>query len=300
MKPSDLALITSVSDPQMHPDGHRIAFVVATIDLEKDRYGSSLWLWDGEARQLTYGSNDSSPRWSPDGATLAFVRKGTGAKDPTQLAVMPSDGGEARVITDFGLGASAPAWSPDGGSILVMATEWHGEWADLDEDERSRRPRRITGFDVRLDDQGWLHDRRTHAYLVNPLGESPPAGWDAPTRANPGRPGPRTAPGWPWSPAVTTRGRSRAVPRSSRWRSRGARKRCGPAGPATSPSTTTRRATCTVSVTPAPTIPMSAPCGGSTSRRPTSPDTWTGASTTFSPPARWRNRSGSRTASWPP
>ena len=174
MKPPDLALITSVSDPQIHPDGHRIAFVVTTIDLEKDRYGSSLWLWDGEARQLTYGSNDSSPRWSPDGATLAFVRKGTGPKDPTQLAVMPSDGGEARVITGFELGTSSPAWSPDAASILVLATEWHGEWADLDEDERSRRPRRITGFDVRLDDQGWRHDRRTYAYLVDPLGESPP------------------------------------------------------------------------------------------------------------------------------
>ena len=174
MKPSDLALITSVSDPQIHPDGHRIAFTVTTIDLEKDRYRSSIWLWDGEARQLTYGSNDSSPRWSPDGDALAFVRKGKEEKDPTQLAVMPSDGGEARVISDFELGAGSPAWSPDGGSILVLATQWHGEWAGLDEKERSRRPRRITGFEVRLDDQGWRHDRRTYAYLVDPHGDTSP------------------------------------------------------------------------------------------------------------------------------
>ena len=174
MQPADLGLISSVSDPQIHPDGHRIAFVVTTIDLEKDRYRSPIWLWDGEVRQLTYGSGDSSPRWSPDGATLAFVRKGKKPKDPTQLAVMPSDGGEARVITDFELGVRRPAWSPDGGSILVLATEWYGEWAGLDEDERSRRPRRITGFDIRMDGQGWLHDRRTYAYLVDPRGETPP------------------------------------------------------------------------------------------------------------------------------
>ena len=62
MKPSELALITSVSDPQIHPDGHRIAFVVTTIDLEDDLYSSAIWLWDGEARQFTGGSNDSSPR----------------------------------------------------------------------------------------------------------------------------------------------------------------------------------------------------------------------------------------------
>ena len=174
LQPADLALITSVSDPQFHPDGQRIAFVVTTTDLKKDRYRSSIWLWDGEARQLTYGSSDSSPRWSPDGGTLAFIRKGREEKDPTQLAIMPADGGEARVITEFELGAGAPAWSPDGGSILVVATEWHGEWAGLDEDERSRKPRRITGFDVRVDDQGWRHDRRTYAYLVDPRGETPP------------------------------------------------------------------------------------------------------------------------------
>ena len=174
MEPADLSLITSVSDPQIHPDGRRIVFVVTTIDLDEDRYRSSLWLWDGQARQLTFGLGDSAPRWSPDGGSLAFLRKGAERTDPTQLAIMPADGGEARVVTSFKLGAQAPAWSPDGSLVMVLATEWHGEWAELDSDERKRRPRRITGFDARLDDEGWLHDRRTHAYLVGPDGETAP------------------------------------------------------------------------------------------------------------------------------
>ena len=144
------------------------------MDLDGDRYRSSLWLWDGEVRQLTHGSNDSTPRWSPDGKTLAFVRKGKERTDPTQLAVMPSDGGEARVITEFELGARNPIWSPDGARLLVLATEWFGEWAGLDSDERARRPRRITGFDARLDNRGWLHDRRSYAYLIDPGGETAP------------------------------------------------------------------------------------------------------------------------------
>ena len=94
MKPSRSRPHHLVSDPQIHPDGQRIAFVVTTIDLEKDRYRSAIWLWDGEARQLTHGSNDSSPRWSPDGGTLAFVRKGKEEKDPTLWRSCPPTAGK--------------------------------------------------------------------------------------------------------------------------------------------------------------------------------------------------------------
>ena len=174
MQPTNISLIKSVSDPQIHPDGRRIVFVVTTIDLDDDRYSSSLWLWDTEARQITFGQGDSAPRWSPDGGSLAFLRKGSERTDPTQLAIMSSDGGEARVITSFELGVQAPLWSPDGSHLLVLATEWFGEWADLDEEERARRPRRVTGFDARLDNRGWLHDRRTYAYLVEPDSETAP------------------------------------------------------------------------------------------------------------------------------
>lgn len=174
MLPADIALTRQVSDPQMHPDGHRIAFVVTSVDMDRDRYTSSIWLWEGEPRRLTSGSHDSAPRWSPDGRDLAFIRKGNEKTDHPQLAVMPADGGEARVVTSFELGVRNPSWAPAGSSILVLATTWYGEWAELEEEERARRPRRITGFDVRLDDQGWLYDRRSYAYLIDPGGEAEP------------------------------------------------------------------------------------------------------------------------------
>ncbi len=174
MKPTDITKVRQVSDPHIHPDGHRIAFVVTSIDIENDRYTSAIWLWEDEARQLTRGLHDSAPRWSPDGRSLAFIRKGSGKTDRPQLAVMPSDGGEARVVTDFELGVRYPSWAPDGSSILLLATSWYGEWIGLDDDERSRKPRRISGFDVRLDDVGWLNDRRTYAYLIDPAGEAEP------------------------------------------------------------------------------------------------------------------------------
>ncbi len=175
MQPRDIALIKSVADPQLHPDGRRIVFTVTSIDLDQDKYRSSLWLWDDDSlSRLTYGDSDSSPRWSPDGSSLAFLRKGPGTKDLPQLAIMPSGGGEARMVTSFELGVGELAWSPDGRSILVLATGWHGEWAGLDEEERARRPRRVTGFHARFDNEGWLHDRRSYAYLVDPAGDTEP------------------------------------------------------------------------------------------------------------------------------
>ena len=107
MRPNQLGDFRVPSDAHLHPDGVRVAFVVTQMDLEEDEYVRQLWLWDGEAAgQLTSGRADGSPRWSPDGATLAFLRKGSGDQDHPQLAFLPIDGGEAEVVTDFDLGAS--------------------------------------------------------------------------------------------------------------------------------------------------------------------------------------------------
>jgi dipeptidyl aminopeptidase/acylaminoacyl peptidase len=135
---------------------------------------SSLWLHDGSAaRRYTTGPSDSSPRWSPDGSRLAFLRKGPGDDDRPQVAVLPVDGGEARVVTDVPLGVRAVVWSPDGRWIAALGTVWADGLADLTDEERRRRPRRITEIPFRADDEGEVHDRRTHVWLVDPSGETP-------------------------------------------------------------------------------------------------------------------------------
>lgn len=174
MRPEDLSRFVTVTDPQMHPDGGRVAFVVSRMDLEQDRYHKQVWLWDGsEARAFTHGPADSRPRWSPDGARLAFLRASGEEGKPAQVAVMPAAGGESALVTGFALGATEAEWSPDGSRLAVIGAEWAGEWAGLDEAERARRPRRITGAGYRYDDLGWRHDRRSTVYLVDPAGADP-------------------------------------------------------------------------------------------------------------------------------
>ena len=69
--------IVGVGDPQRSPDGVWVAYTVTTIDAEKDRRNTDVWMvkWDGsEQLQLTSSPDgESSPRWSPDNKYLAFV-----------------------------------------------------------------------------------------------------------------------------------------------------------------------------------------------------------------------------------
>lgn len=176
MRPEDLTEYASLSDPQLHPDGTRIAFVVSRMDFDGDRYERSIWLWDGTgARLFTHGPIDTRPRWSPDGSKLAFLRASGEPGEPAQLAVIGIDGGEATIVTDFGLGVTEAEWSPDGARLAVVALAWESEWADLDDDARAKKPRRISKPLWRFDNLGYLHDRTTTIHIVDP------AGADAPT-----------------------------------------------------------------------------------------------------------------------
>jgi dipeptidyl aminopeptidase/acylaminoacyl peptidase len=175
VRPADLAHLTVPSDPQLHPDGRRIAYVLSEVDVDGDRYVRTIHLSEGErTRRFTHGPSDASPRWSPDGRWLAFVRKGTEDGAKPQLHVMPADGGEAQRRTDLPLGVSDLAWSPDSSRLVVVGTEWLEEVAELEDDERRRRPKRITRLPYRTDSQGWVHDRRDRLWLVEVSGDADP------------------------------------------------------------------------------------------------------------------------------
>lgn len=141
MKPEDLSRLNFPSDPQLHPDGVKVAFVLTRIDLDEDGYRRQIHLHDGElSSPFTAGPVDGMPRWSPDGERLAFLRATDLKKPVPQLALMPTDGGEGSVVTKFELGIEYLTWSPDGRWICVVAKSWAPDLADLDDEERGRRP----------------------------------------------------------------------------------------------------------------------------------------------------------------
>ncbi len=121
----DLFSFVWVADPQISPDGSRVAFVRVTVNDKKDGYNTSIWEVSpatGDTRQLTSGTRDSSPRWSPDGKYLAFVRvtEKDGRPDVPQLFMLSMTGGDSFQFTTVARGAGQPQWSPDGRLIAFV------------------------------------------------------------------------------------------------------------------------------------------------------------------------------------
>ncbi|HZU75481.1 MAG TPA: S9 family peptidase, partial [Dehalococcoidia bacterium] len=178
MEPGDLFRLRWLSDAQVAPDGTRVAFVVTTLEEEKDRYRAAIWLvpCDGSApaRQFTAGEGrDTAPRWSPDGRSLAFLSDRDGEK--AQIHVIAVDGGEARRLTSLKQGAGAPLWSPDGRRICFVAKlpvdEQDAEAREKGGKDKKAPPARvITTLKYKLNAEGFTYDKRKHLFVVD--GES--------------------------------------------------------------------------------------------------------------------------------
>jgi dipeptidyl aminopeptidase/acylaminoacyl peptidase len=162
IKPEDLFQLKSIHDARLSPDGKRIVYALSWVEIDKNEEYANLWLLaldSGEARRLTTGDQrDSSPAWSPDGKSLAFLSTRSGK---TQIHLIPVDGGEAQKLTDLKQGvAGEPVWSPDGKSIAFSASKPH-------EEEKEGKPYRITRAIYRFNDAGYLRQVLQDIYTIS-------------------------------------------------------------------------------------------------------------------------------------
>src|SRR5258708_36063296 len=166
------------------------------MDAKESAYRRSIWVVPTdsaeprEPRRFTAGPNDTSPRWSPDGATLAFVRAPEGEVKPAsaeertrgvgkpQIWLLPTDGGEARQLTFMRHGAGNPVWSPDGATLLFVAETGEPDDPAVDdaalEGKTLPRVRTFTHLSFPFEGHAYPYARRS------PLLTSPPPPPDPP------------------------------------------------------------------------------------------------------------------------
>lgn len=177
---TDIFKFVWIADPQISPDGSRVAFVRVWVNQKADRYETALWIAQtggGAPRQITAGPRDAAPRWSPDGKALAFIRASEkeGRTQPPQIYLMSLEGGEAQPLTDTPRGVGAFDWSPDGKTIAFQSTEDikkkmpEGEHGDPKEKppERTSDVRVITKAIYRFNGPGYLSAQfKSHIWTV--------------------------------------------------------------------------------------------------------------------------------------
>ncbi len=118
----DMIKLHRIAEPQISRDGKWVAYTVSTPDMDANRGASSIWVVPtagGAAMQLTQSGHDSSPVWSPDGKTLAFLSSRGG---DSQVYLLSMEGGEAHPLTKLSTGADMVKWSPDGKTIAFTSS----------------------------------------------------------------------------------------------------------------------------------------------------------------------------------
>jgi len=197
---SDLIKLHRINGATISKDGSWAAYAAATPDLEANRNVSNVWIVntsDGNPIQVSQGGRDSSPAWSPDGKTLAFLS----ARDGTsQVYLLSMEGGEAKKLTQLSTGADLFHWSPDG-RMIAFTSSVYPDCADDacnakrdEEKEKSKVKARLYDHLLYRHWDHWSEGKRSHLFVI-PVGGSstardltPGANYDVPPeeRSGPG------------------------------------------------------------------------------------------------------------------
>src|SRR6266849_4308348 len=173
-----------LSDPNISPDGKLVAYTVTKVDRAQNRRNTSVWMVATDSTRApwqftTSPQSSNSPRWSPDGKSLAFLssrpesapsvaasQTAPPAEQPrAQVYLLSMNGGEARRITNLKNGVSLFRWSPDGTRLVVVSRIGPGDSRADNKDRSDVRHYKNTSY--KFNDTGWIDDRRTHLWIID-------------------------------------------------------------------------------------------------------------------------------------
>jgi dipeptidyl aminopeptidase/acylaminoacyl peptidase len=186
----DLMKVRRVGDPQISPDGRHVAYTIGDVNFDANRVVTHIYvvsLGGGEPKQLTKGDRSAtSPRWSPDGKTIAFVTGG-------QIWVMEPDGDNKDQVTKISSGAGGPVWSADS-KWIAFGSDVYPDCNDDDCNKRKDEAAEKNKVKAHLTDRllyrhwvEWRDVKRTHVFVVPSKGgearDLTPGDFDSPPYA---------------------------------------------------------------------------------------------------------------------
>lgn len=164
--PEDYFRFEFVGAPALSPDGTQVVFPVTKVSQPLNRRITTLWLVPtaGSAAPRLLSSeavSSSSPQWSPDGKTIAFLSaRGEGAR--SQIYLLALDGGEPRRLTSLPNGVASFVWSPQGDRFALLSRTGPTDLAKPVSDVRH-----YTTILYKFNDSGWYDDKRSHIFIAD-------------------------------------------------------------------------------------------------------------------------------------
>jgi dipeptidyl aminopeptidase/acylaminoacyl peptidase len=188
----DLMQIKRISDPEVSPDGKWIAFVMARVEFGANKLVDHIWLVPangGEPKALTSGKGpDTTPRWSPDGKSIAFLSGRGGA---SQVWVISVNGGEARQVTSISSEVDDFAWAAKSHQLVFVSKVFPDCQSDscnrqrLQAAARSKVKARLISSLLYRHWDAWREGRYNHVFTVPVSGGNPrdlsPGAFQSPT-----------------------------------------------------------------------------------------------------------------------
>ncbi len=185
VQPEDLYKLTFVSNPQISPDGTRVAFVASRANGPKDKYDTNIFVVStsgGTPRAIAMAGRDSNPVWSPDGRTIAFDRSPSKKGEHGQIFAYDVPSGRVRQLTHVKSGAAGAVYSHNGRRIAFTSISVEPPAsAHIDFAAAAFKPKKDqTKSDVRVihdlffegNGAGYTYDKFAHIWIMNADGTS--------------------------------------------------------------------------------------------------------------------------------
>lgn len=181
----EMLKLKRVSDPQISPDGTRVAFVATDVTLDANTRNNDIWIvpvqGGAPVALAKTAAGEDRPRWSPDGRRIAFISTQGGASQVWIVDVGANGAaGEPKAVTSIATEASGVIWSPNG-KWLAFVSDVYPDCATeacnaqkLEAVEKSKVKAHLVDGLLFRHWTAWKNDRFSNLFIVPADGSAKP------------------------------------------------------------------------------------------------------------------------------